>query len=272
MRRAVTAAFAALLLPLVHGCDDRGTASTAGSSSPAESTPPGWKELERGVITFRQSRADATGAAVTWVVVRADLDVVRMRAMELSKRRLETVTEYRSALFAVNGGYFEPDFKPSGLLIEDGRIVSDWQERGGSGALVVRGGRASLANEPPADSTSVELAVQCGPRLVEPGGVLGMKGDDGKRAERTAACIRRGGRELNFVIAAGPDVGSAGPTLYQFAQWLVAPLSPGEPSGCEAALNLDGGPSTGVVARRFSRQEAVAPRGPVPWALVATAR
>jgi uncharacterized protein YigE (DUF2233 family) len=185
---------------------------------------------------------------------------------------LDAVAENGSAIFAVNGGYFEPDFKPSGLLIEDGRVVSDWQERGGSGALVVRGGRASIASEAVGAPASVELAVQCGPRLVEPGGVVGMKGDDGKRAERTAACVRRGGRELNFVIAAGPNVGGAGPTLFQFAEWLSAPLSPGESGGCDAALNLDGGPSTGVVSRGFSRKETVTPRGPVPWALVATAR
>jgi uncharacterized protein YigE (DUF2233 family) len=233
---------------------------------------PGWTRLGTGVSTFRETRTDSTGAAVTWVVVRADLDSVRVRAMELARRRLDAVAEYRSAIFAVNGGYFEPDYKPSGLLIEDGRVVSNWQDRGGSGALVVRGKRASIASEVPVDTTSVELAVQCGPRLVEPGGVPGMKGDDGKRAERTAACVRRGGRELNFVIAAGPSVGDAGPTLLQLAQWLAAPLSPGEGSGCEAALNLDGGPSTGVVARGFSRQETVAPRGPVPWALVATER
>jgi uncharacterized protein YigE (DUF2233 family) len=272
MRRAVTAALAALLLPHVHGCENREASGTEARSASTETTLPGWAQLGTGVTTFRQTRTDSTGAAVTWVVVRADLESVRIRAMELAKRRLDAVAEYRAAIFAVNGGYFEPDFKPSGLLIEDGRIVSDWQERGGSGALVVRGKRASIASDVPAETTSVELAVQCGPRLVEPGGVPGIEGDDGKRAERTAACIRRGGRELNFVIAAGPSVGGAGPTLYQFAAWLAAPLSPGESGGCDSALNLDGGPSTGVVARKFSRQETVAPRGPVPWALVAIER
>lgn len=267
MRRAPTRALAALVLPFALGCDERGTGVVSGAEP-----GPGWASLGPGVSSFRETRTDSSGANVSWVVVRVDLDAVRVRAMELAKRRLDAIGDYRAALFAVNGGFFEPDFTPSGLLIEDGRVVSDWRERGGSGALLVRARRASIVSEDPGDTTSIELAVQCGPRLVEPGGAMGIQGDDGKRAERTAACVRQGGKELNFVVAVGPTVPGDGPTLHQLAQWLTRPLSPGEAGGCEAALNLDGGPSTGVVARKFSRQEMVAPRGPVPWALVGIQR
>ena len=58
-----------------------------------------------------------------------------------------------------------------------------------------------------------------------------------------------------------------GPGLLQLARWLSEPLAPGEASGCEAALNLDGGPSTGFIVRgppALFRE----PLGPVPFALV----
>jgi hypothetical protein len=134
--------------------------------------------------------------------------------------------------------------------------------------LLVADGRARLASSEKLPSTEgIELAVQCGPRLIEPGGAIGIYHDDGKRAARTAACIREEGRELDLVLAWTRNSDRDGPGLLELARWLAAPIAQGDRSGCESALNLDGGPSTGVYFRDFP-DRLRKPFGPVPWALV----
>jgi uncharacterized protein YigE (DUF2233 family) len=241
------------------------------AASPAVAAP-GWRPLAPGLSGLVESRKDAAGVVTTWTVLRVDLGAARLRAREAPEQKLENLGMSGDVNGAVNAGFFEPGGAPSGLLVNDGKQASAWQERGGTGALVVRAGKASIVNGAPTGdgNTDVELAVQCGPRLVEPGGVLGIHAGDGKRAERTAVCVRNGGREVNLVaVRATPG---DGPTLFQLAEWLVAPVAKGDATGCDAALNLDGGPSTGLVAHGLPRGEWLTPRGPVPWAIIVTAR
>jgi hypothetical protein len=103
--------------------------------------------------------------------------------------------------------------------------------------------------------------------LIEPDGSIGIRSDDGQRAARTAACIRNAGQELDLVVVTSKDQLGGGPSLLQLARWLGEPLAPGESSGCDAALNLDGGPSTGIVIADVPKLFR-APLGPVPFALV----
>ncbi|HYQ15500.1 MAG TPA: phosphodiester glycosidase family protein [Polyangiaceae bacterium] len=85
-----------------------------------------------------------------------------------------------------------------------------------------------------------KLAVQSFPLLVELDGRSGIHRDDGRRAARTVACLVD--RALHFIVIAAPR--GEGPTLFEAADLLraAAPLG----FGCRVALNLDGGPSTGV--------------------------
>jgi hypothetical protein len=117
----------------------------------------------------------------------------------------------------------------------------------------------------------VRLAVQCGPRLVEHDGTIGIHRDDGRRYARTAACVREGGRTLDFVLVWNAGDPMRGPGLLSFARMLLAsPSFVGDAAPCERALNLDGGPSTGafVRGRPALSHDAL---GPVPFALVARA-
>ena len=92
-----------------------------------------------------------------------------------------------------------------------------------------------------------------------------MRGDDGQRAERTALCIRDEGRTVDVVIAEPAD-GTRGPSLYALGQFLA------EKHRCDDALNLDGGPSTGVAYRTGdagSAPRVLPPRGPLRYAIIA---
>jgi uncharacterized protein YigE (DUF2233 family) len=231
-----------------------------------------WTSLGKGTSWARQERKDVEGRNTVWGVLRVALSDADVAIVEPSHGRLEQLSKDPAIVGAVNGGFFEVDGAPSGLLISHGRRMAAFNERGGSGLLVMTERRARLVPAE-ADAAAVlgDVVLQCGPRLVEPDGTLGIRSDDGKRASRTVACIRHGGTELNLVLAWTRNSDRDGPGLFELAQWLRQPLVPGDKAGCEAALNLDGGPSTGVVLRDLP-DELHKPYGRVPFAVAITER
>jgi hypothetical protein len=170
-------------------------------------------------------------------------------AVDLSQIRLEVVAATggaqlaellpSGALAVVNGGYFEADFRPSMWLKDRGVELARKVETTKGGVLALAGREAyigpfsGLRFEP-------ELAVQSFPLVVEPDGSSGIHRDDGRRAARTIVCSA--GAELHFIVFAAPR--GEGPTLFESAELLRQPWPMG--FGCRAALNLDGGPSSGV--------------------------
>jgi hypothetical protein len=169
-------------------------------------------------------------------------------------------------LAAVDAGFFERDRAPSGLVVSGGRLLHGAAHAGGSGGLEVSSGVARVV--PSAGYTrGSPLALQCGPRLVEPGGLVGIRRDDGERFARTAACVRAEGRTLDLVVTWAVTSPLRGPGLLRFAQRLAGPSPVGDPEGCALALNLDGGPSTAMYVRG-ARGTHHGPQGPTPWALL----
>jgi hypothetical protein len=133
-------------------------------------------------------------------------------------------------IVALNGGYFEPDLRPSGLLIDQGREVQ--ARSGGSGVVVLEDGLAKLQrlrDLKPSPSASV---LQAWPFLIEPGGADGIHRDDEKLSRRSAIALDAQGRGL---LVAVPQDGVSLYALMQVCRSL----------GANVALNLDGGPSTG---------------------------
>lgn len=96
------------------------------------------------------------------------------------------------------------------------------------------------------------------------GGKAHVLRDDGRAAERTALCLRDGGRVLKVIVARGDSAGR-GPTLSRFSDMLAS-------RGCEEALNLDGGPSTGAAWRAHGEVHELEPRGPLRHAVAFTVR
>jgi hypothetical protein len=143
------------------------------------------------------------------------------------------------ALAVVNGGYFESDFRPSTWLKQDGVELARKTDTSKGGLLalgkadVYLGNFAGLTFEP-------ALAVQSHPLIVEPEGKSGIHRDDGRRAARTVACLK--GSALHFIVISAPR--GEGPTLFESAALLRESAPRG--FGCTRALNLDGGPSSGV--------------------------
>lgn len=170
---------------------------------------------------------------------------------------LDTTLGKTEADLVVNGGFFGPDSKPVGLAMSRGAVLSRLSKQMSGGVLASDGETATLfAAETYDTADGGTFAIQCKPRLVVDG-APNIKTDDGKRAERTALCLREGGKVIDVVIIRGSEDGeSPGPSLFALAQFLHR-------SGCESALNLDGGPSTGVAWREDGGVQLLPPRAPV---------
>ena len=157
------------------------------------------------------------------------------------------------------------DGRPDGLSLAHGREESPLRRDLSGGVLSVARGMARLhESETFSPPPGTEFAVQCRPRLVVDGRV-NIRSDDGRRADRTVLCVRDGGATLELYVArTDHPTGMGGPTLFVLATELLR-------RGCEQALNLDGGPSTGVAWRQSETEvRLLRPRGPVRQAIRVT--
>jgi uncharacterized protein YigE (DUF2233 family) len=159
-----------------------------------------------------------------------------------------TVSEWQvrtGGLVVINAGFFQPDYQTAGLLAVDGEIVGlsfdqiDAQEYGFTGMFsVVRGlpGLRKLGAAPYQPGEPLDQAVQGLPMLLEAGGVPVSFELPNRSARRTVVAIDRSGAVLLVSLPASMV------SLYQLRDWLAGA---GELQ-LDAALNLDGGPSTGL--------------------------
>ncbi len=167
------------------------------------------------------------------------------------------------AAVVVNAGYFTAERRPTGLLVSHGKVLHPLVPKGGSagsGVLVVDDEVRLLTRDEAKTHRFDEalLAIQSGPRIVEPDGSYGIRSDDGARANRTVIGKDVGGR-LALAVFHAPH--GAGPTLFELQRWLTEGLGALAPElRFQTALNLDGGPSTGMVLR-FPKHERRLPEG-----------
>jgi uncharacterized protein YigE (DUF2233 family) len=174
---------------------------------------------------------------------------------------LDAVLERTGAELAVNGGFFDPAGKPLGLAMSDGARLSRLAKAMSGGVVTWDGERARLwETESFVLPEGTRFAVQCKPRLVVDG-ATNIKRDDGQRSERTALCLRDGGRTVEVVVVRDESLEATGPSLFALGRFLAR-------HGCEGALNLDGGPSTGIAWREGGAVRQLAPKKGVRHAIV----
>jgi hypothetical protein len=173
----------------------------------------------------------------------------------LNDRQLPINALAPDALMVVNGSYFTPERKPTGLLVSEGRVLSPLVRKGGgagTGVLVIRDGKVELFPREVIKKHNYEassFAIQAGPRVIEPGGISGIRSDDGLRANRTVIGADRRGRVV-VAVTYGDEGSRTGATLFELMHLLSGGLADvADDLPLDFALNLDGGPSTGLVLR-----------------------
>jgi exopolysaccharide biosynthesis protein len=209
-----------------------------------------WKVMDRQesdagsshafVITVSDGSAEAKIHAVT-----GRPSELRFRVLNNGDRRFSSIQEAVSkseALAGVNGGYFQPDLTPVGLLISQGKVIHPLERaKLLSGVFLVRKQKPALVRAQHfSDTAGISDAIQCGPFLVEGGNrILGL--NKRRSAPRTFVFLTRGG---DWGIGICRSV-----TLPGLSEILtIADLLPNGP--ITAALNLDGGSSTGFFLAR----------------------
>lgn len=157
-------------------------------------------------------------------------------------QNLEDWQKETNALVVVNGGYFRIEnekYIPNGLTIVDGEIFgSSYGSFGGMLAVSDYGMELRWLEERPYNPyEQLRAALQSFPVLVKPGGELGFPAqyEDNLKARRTVIGQDRNGQIL-FVVAPRGYF-----TLHQLSAYLT-----GSDLNLNIALNLDGGPSSGI--------------------------
>jgi hypothetical protein len=240
--------------------------ASAASQSPAAvdvGTPPPRASGSTGASASEGGAPPAWGSAhgetfrvfgESFLLSSVELSIVDMHM----GRSLGPVLEQAAGVLAINGGFFDPKGAPLGLAVSRGTKLSSYSSRMSGGVLTIDAGVGRLWETETFDaSVAHEFAVQCKPRLVVDSKV-NIRSDDGKRSERTTLCLKKSGRELQIHVIENDD---GGPSLLATAEYL-------KEQGCEDALNLDGGPSTGMARKVGARVESNGPRGPIRHALV----
>ncbi len=188
-------------------------------------------------------------------------------SIELNTAKAALSNVAPDALAVMNAGFFTPERRATGLLVSQGKQLSPFIPEGGgagSGVFVLDEGKPSLLARESASKTKLkdaELALQAGPRILEPDGAPGIISDDGQRANRTVIGADKDGRVV-VAVAVGPNGWSTGPTLFELQRILSRELS------LSFALNLDGGPSTGLFVRgepNIAFQEAAPVHSVLAW-------
>ncbi len=164
-------------------------------------------------------------------------------AYDPQAQTLEAWQRETGALVVVNGGYFRKEketWLPVGLIIVNGEAVgSSYDSYAGMLAITAAGPELRwLARDPYDPAEPLRGGLQSFPLLVKPGGEMGFPGDleDNQQARRTVIGQDEAGRML-FILA---PMGYF--TLHQLSAYLTA-----SDLALDIALNLDGGPSSGLL-------------------------
>jgi exopolysaccharide biosynthesis protein len=199
------------------------------SSSEIEKSSVAGVEHRRLVLNETGSTEDAT---IDLAFFATKATTLRVIDNPKSEDDLAAVARRVRAVAGVNGGYFDPQNAPVGLLISDGKLIAPLRKaRLLSGILVVSKTRVELLRSSEYSSRKNTIsALQCGPFLVDGGTpVAGL--NDTRPARRT------------FFLTSSADRAAIGSCSTVTLAQLGAILSTPELK-VQRALNLDGGSSS----------------------------
>jgi hypothetical protein len=223
------------------------TASSVPTISPTATQIPdtGWIGLQPGLERRTLNIMDDQNQWVEALhIFRLDPDQYRFDvAYHRTPQSLRDWQAETDALIVVNGGYFRienDETIPNGLTIVNGEVIgTSYGAFAGMLAITQDGPELRwMEQEPYNPDEGLLAALQSFPILVKPGGVLGLseEHEDHQKAARTVIGQDTHGRIL-FMIA---------PRGYFTLQRLSATLTESDLE-LDMAINLDGGPSSGIL-------------------------
>jgi hypothetical protein len=246
------------------------TASPIPSITTTLEIPPdtGWTflqpGLERRFIKLYNDQNQHIESLYMW---RLDQSYFRLDiAYDESPRSLESWQRETDALLVVNGGFYRVEnekYFPNGLTIINGQpFGNSYESFAGMVAISEEGAELQwLAEKPYIPGEPLLAALQSFPVLVKPGGQLGFpeEHEDNVQARRTVIGQDWEGRILFIVAPRGYF------TLHRLSTYLTD-----SDLNLNIAINLDGGPSTGILVT--NPQEVVGSQTSLPIVILVYAR
>jgi Phosphodiester glycosidase len=214
------------------------------SATPTLIPDTGWQLLQPGFERRMIRLLNDQGQHVeSLYLYRLDQSLFRLDiAYHDTPQNLEDWQKETNALLIINGGFFRIEnekYIPNGLTIVHGQRLGNSYDSF-AGMLGIQEGWAEvrwLAQKPYDSAELLQAALQSFPLLVKPGGYMGFPAEfeDNVKARRTVIAQDRDGRILFIVAPRGHF------TLHQLSLYLTE-----SDLDLDIALNLDGGPSTGI--------------------------
>lgn len=247
--------------------ESNGNLHTPDNDTPSMPTPSqpwdsGWITTEANV-QIRRMRIIHENELVPVHIVRIDPSQVQFHVVYSPDHptNLSTLCTETKALAAINGGFFDANNRATALVISEG-IASGYSYEGQGGMFAIDSdGNLSLrclSEQPYNPDEHLMEAFQSWPMLIKPGKRLAyMNPHDNDRARRSVIALDQNNRVLLLVFSSSTF------TLSNLATWLIS-----SDLTIDAALNLDGGSSTGLCLNTESEQELIAPFTPLPLVLV----
>jgi uncharacterized protein YigE (DUF2233 family) len=218
--------------------------ASALAAAPSSAAPPlfrpiageglGYAEVERGGSVYHLLRVD---------LARHPLRVADARREGRKAATVDQLGREAKALAALNGTFFDEDYRPLGLVASGGRELNPLRNVSWWAAFLVRehgsGGSAEILTTAqlqaiaPAERGPFAAALQAGPRTVSAGQPVKLKEQS---AARSAVCVLDPTHAILLASEGSPVESNA------LAAFMAAEPAEGG-LGCEAGLMFDGGPS-----------------------------
>lgn len=258
-------------LALLSGCLELQTNNAARPSASAivsheavagaSANDSAWQSIDTA-MELRRLPLHAGSLQATATIVRFDPQAYRI-SVKYDIPNRGYVSEWAAALkplAVINGGYFDAEGKPTALVIFDG--IARGESYDGFGGMVVVNEQGqfelrSLRQQPFDPNEPIKQAMQSAPMLIQPGGTISDFEADDDRSRRSVIARDRDGRILLIAVNAAVF------TLRDLAQALDD-----SDLAIDAALNLDGGRSTGLFVQTESTNVRIDSFEKVPLVLV----
>lgn len=143
-------------------------------------------------------------------------------------------------LAALGSGYFRGNYGPKGLLVMDGSVHEPPTKQLSGLVGSTRDGRPIVTWIDGVNTRELRYAMQAGPFIVDPGGTPGIRSDDRTRSRRSVVI------ESDDAIAVAVTSNCG---LYDLMNALLLTPQAFGVGRVDRALNLSGGPSSGLAVR-----------------------
>lgn len=218
-----------------------------------------WQRLSSG-IERRIYRSEENEKAYEFVVYRLNNKLFQLDlAYNQTPKRLEDWQKELGSILTINGGYFTEFLVPTGLFIDQGRIINEEAyDLDRSGTVAIENGQLRFLSSLPTNTSGLDL-FQSFPLLINDG-TAAITSDSEKTARRTVIGTDKEGRVLLLIVDKTPL------SLYELALVLES-----TDLNVSKALNLDGGPSSGLLYNDGITKESFLPLVELPIVLSVSA-